>query len=135
MIEGLDFAHVGAAALAGFFASSVACVEALTVVLAIALVRGWQGALVGSLSGLILLSLAARTLVSSLTSILLGAAHLVVGALLLLFGLRWLRTAILRADGAIPLHDQAALYAKEVTALRAPKGGSAVSTVSRPRER
>lgn len=135
MIEGLDFAHVGAAALAGFFASSVECVEALTVALAIALVRGWQGALVGSLSGLILLSLVARTLVSSQTSILLSAAHLVVGALLPLFGLRWLRTAILRAAGAIPLHDQAPPYAKEVTALRALKGGSAVSTVSRRRER
>src|ERR1700687_2409642 len=49
--------------------------------------QGGQGALVGSLSGLILLSLAARTLVSSLTSILLGAAHLLVGALLLLLGL------------------------------------------------
>jgi uncharacterized membrane protein len=135
VIEGLDFAHVRAAALAGFIASSVECVEALTVALAIALVRGWQGALVGSLSGLILLSLAARTLVSSLMSILLSATHLVVGALLPLFGLRWLRTAILRAAGAITLHDQAPPYAKEVTALRALKGGSAVSTVSRRRER
>lgn len=62
-MDGLAFVHVGAAALAGFFASAIECVESLSVVLAIALVRGWQGALAGSVSGILLLAVAARVLV------------------------------------------------------------------------
>src|SRR6185312_13382674 len=84
--------HAGATVLAAFLASLVECVEALTVVLAVGATRGWRSALAGSATGLL--------------------------ALLLLFGMRWLRKAVLRAAGVLALHDEEAIYRREMRVLR-----------------
>jgi Ca2+/H+ antiporter, TMEM165/GDT1 family len=111
--------HEGAALLAAFLASLVEFVEALTVVLAVGAVRGWRGALAGTASALAALALLVLALGSTLTAIPLEAIQFGVGLLLLLFGMRWLRKAILRTAGVIPLHDELAVYERETQALRA----------------
>jgi uncharacterized membrane protein len=119
----LVWSHAGPTVLAAFLASLVEFVEALTVVLAVGTVRGWRGALSGSgVAVLVLLALIA-ILGTALTRIPLDAIQLVVGALLLLFGLRWLRKAILRAAGVIPLHDETVAFAKQTDAMRKLGGG------------
>ena len=110
--------HAAPAMTAAFLASLVEFVEALTVVLAVGSVRGWRPALIGTGLGLATLAALVAVLGPALTRIPLGAAQLAVGVLLLLFGLRWLRKAILRAAGAIALHDEEAAFAGEAAALR-----------------
>jgi uncharacterized membrane protein len=114
----IDWTHAGPSILAAFLASLVEFIEALTIVLAVGTVRGWRGALGGT--GLALLILLAIIIIlgPALTQIPRDVVQLAVGALLLLFGMRWLRKAILRAAGVIPLHDEAEAYAKEITLLR-----------------
>src|SRR6185312_3539603 len=112
-------AHLGPSVAAAFLASLVEFVEALTVVLAVAVTRGWQPALIGTGLGLALLLLLVALLGPALALVPLHALQLVVGTLLLLFGLRWLRKAILRAAGVIPLHDESAAFASETAALGA----------------
>ena len=114
----IDWSHAWSTVLASFLASIVEFVEALTVVLAVGTVRGWRGAIVGALAALVTLLLIVAVLGPTLTQIPLDWVQLVVGGLLLLFGLRWLRKAILRSAGVIPLHDEAAAFAKETEALR-----------------
>lgn len=115
--------HAGSSFVAAFLASTVEFVEALTVVLAVGATRGWRSALWGSgLAGLVLMLLV-LILGPLLTRIPLGAVQLVLGTLLLLFGMRWLKKAVLRSAGIIPLHDEAALYAKS----RAAFGGGAAA--------
>ena len=115
----VDFIHAGPSVLAAFLASLVEFIEALTVVLAVGATRGWRSALGGSaLAALVLLILVA-VLGPLFTRIPLGAVQLALGSLLLLFGMRWLRKAILRSAGIIPLHDEEALYAREHQALSA----------------
>jgi uncharacterized membrane protein len=104
--------------LAAFLASLVEFVEALTVVLAIGTVRGWGGALFGTGVAILTLALLVAVLGPALAAVPLGAIQFVVGLMLLLFGMRWLRKAILRAAGAIPYHDEAAVYASETKRLR-----------------
>jgi len=113
----IDWAHAGPSVLAAFLASLVEFVEALTVVLAVGAIRGWRPALAGA--GLALLTLAILVIAvgPALARIPLATVQLVVGTLLLLFGLRWLRKAILRAAGIIPLHDETAAYAAETDLL------------------
>ncbi|HEV2677410.1 MAG TPA: hypothetical protein VGV37_22970 [Aliidongia sp.] len=113
----IEWAHVGPTLVAAFLASTVEFVEALTVVLAVGTVRGWRGALAGAGAGLLVLLAMILILGPALTRIPLGPVQLVVGTLLLLFGMRWLRKAILRAAGVIPLHDEAAAFAKETASL------------------
>ena len=110
--------HVGTTVVAAFLASLVECVEALTVVLAVGSVRGWRSALAGAAAALATLAVIVAVLGPSLTRIPLHMIQLVVGAMILLFGLRWLRKAILRAAGLIPLHDEAAAFAKNEAAMR-----------------
>jgi Ca2+/H+ antiporter, TMEM165/GDT1 family len=110
-------AHALPTVTAAFLASLVEFVEALTVVLAVGVTRGWRPALTGSALGLAVLLLLVALLGPALSLAPLGALQLVVGTLLLLFGLRWLRKAILRAAGAIPLHDEAAAFASETASL------------------
>ncbi|MBD8881426.1 TMEM165/GDT1 family protein [Rhodanobacter sp. 7MK24] len=114
----LDMIHAGPSMLAAFLASLVECVEALTVVLAVGAVRGWRSALAGSASGLLALLLLVVALGHALTRIPLQKLQMVVGALLLLFGMRWLRKAVLRAAGVIALHDETAIYERAAQALR-----------------
>src|SRR5215471_15776740 len=101
-----------------FLSSFVEAVEALTIVLAVAVVRGWRPAGIGALAGLVLLALIVLALGPLLDRIPLHLLQVVVGILLLLFGMRWLRKAILRAAGIIPLHDEAAAFATETEGLR-----------------
>lgn len=114
----IDWTHAAATLLAAFLASLVECVEALTVVLAVGVTRGWRSAVAGSALAVLVLLLIVALLGSALTRIPLGDIQLLVGALLLLFGMRWLRKAILRAAGVLALHDEAAIYTHQTQALQ-----------------
>src|SRR5258705_6066657 len=103
---------------AAFLASLVEAVEALTIVLAVATVRGWRPAGLGALAGLAVLALIVVALGPLLGHVPLRLLQFVIGVLLLLFGMRWLRKAILRAAGVIPLHDEATAFATETAELR-----------------
>jgi Ca2+/H+ antiporter, TMEM165/GDT1 family len=89
-----------------FLASLVEVVEAFTIVLAVSTIRGYRPAILGSLAGLVLLGLMVVVLGPMLNRVPLNLLQIVIGVLLLLFGMRWLRTAILRAAGIIPLRDE-----------------------------
>ncbi len=95
---------------AAFLGALVEVVEAFTIVLAVSLVRGWRPALLGTLVGRVALAIMIAVLGPVLDLIPLRALQFVVGALLLLFGLRWLRKAILRSIGHIALHDEEAAF-------------------------
>jgi uncharacterized membrane protein len=122
LVIDLAWAHIGPTVAAAFLASLVEFVEALTVVLAVGTVRGWRPALAGSGVALAVLFILVLGLGSALAQIPLRIVQLVVGTLITLFGLRWLRKAVLRAGGVIPLHDEAATFAKEAEALRRGSG-------------
>jgi uncharacterized membrane protein len=104
--------------VSSFLASTVEGVEALTIVLAAGVTRGWRSTLIGVGVALVVLAVIAAALGPALTLIPIDALRLVVGALLLVFGLQWLRKAILRASGYKGLHDEAAIYEREVAAAR-----------------
>lgn len=114
----LSWIHAGSTVLAAFLAALVECVEALTVVLAVGVTRGWRSALLGAAVGLGVLLLAVVLLGSALARAPLHGLQLVIGALLLLFGMRWLRKAARRAAGVLARHDEAAIYRAETAALR-----------------
>jgi uncharacterized membrane protein len=106
-----------------FLACAVEAVEALTIVLAAGTSRHWRSALQGTGAALVALAIAVAALGPAIGLIPFEALRLVVGALLLVFGLQWLRKAILRASGYKALHDEAGAYAKEVAAANAAAGG------------
>src|SRR2546429_6198892 len=114
----IAWTSVAPAVSAAFLSSLVEAVEALTIVLAVATVRGWRPAGLGALAGLVLLGLIVLALGPLLDRVPLNLLQLAIGVLLLLFGMRWLRKAILRAAGVIPLHDEAIAYATETAQLR-----------------
>jgi len=103
---------------AAFVSSLVEAVEALTIVLAVASVRGWRPAGLGAAAGLALLIVIVLALGPLLDRVPLYLLQLTIGILLLLFGMRWLRKAILRAAGVIPLHDETTAFAAETAELR-----------------
>jgi uncharacterized membrane protein len=113
-----SWAHAGPAITAAFLASLVEAVEALTIVLAVASVRGWQPAGLGAIAGILALVVIVITLGPVLDNVPLDLLQFAIGVLLLLFGMRWLRKAILRSAGVIPLHDEAKAYAAETAELR-----------------
>ncbi len=117
----IHWTPAGPRILAAFLASFVEGVEALTVVLAVGSVRGWKNALAGVVAALLVLLALVGVLGSMLQKIPLARLQMVIGALLLLFGLRWLRKAVLRASGHITLHDESAAFAKNTAALQAGK--------------
>jgi uncharacterized membrane protein len=100
-----------------FAASLVEVVEAFTIVLAVGTLRGWRPAAIGTVTALGALGLLIAVLGPLLGSLPLRPLQLVVGVLLLLFGMGWLRKAILRAAGVIPLHDEEAIFASEMARL------------------
>jgi len=114
----VGWAHISTSVTASFLASLVECVEALTVVLAVGTVRGWRWPLIGSATAIAVLLAIVAALGPALTHIPLVTLQFAVGTLLLLFGLRWLRKAILRAAGLIPLHDEQAAFSKNAQAMR-----------------
>jgi uncharacterized membrane protein len=99
--------------LAAFLASGVEMVEALTIVLAVGIVRGWRSPLIAVAAAGIALAAVVGALGPALTLVPIDALRLVVGALLLVFGLQWLRKAVLRASGFKELHDEDAIFAHE----------------------
>ena len=103
---------------AAFLASFVEVVEAFTIVLAVGLTRSWRPALQGAVMALALLVVLVLIFGPLFALIPLHVLQFVVGVLLLLFGMRWLRKAILRSAGFIPLHDEAQAYAKETDLLK-----------------
>jgi len=114
--------HLLAAALPAFLASIVEFVEALTIVLAVGVTRGWRSATLGSLAASALLALLIIAFGPALARFPIAVLQLVIGILLLFFGLRWLRKAVLRYAGAIALHDEATIYAKQMRLLAAERG-------------
>jgi uncharacterized membrane protein len=102
-----------------FLASAVEMVEALTIVLAVGLTRDLRSALTGAGVAAVALSALVAALGPALTLIPIDDLRLVVGALLLVFGLQWLRKAILRAAGYRPLHDEEEAFAREAAEARA----------------
>lgn len=105
--------------LSAFLASAVEAVEALTIVLAVGTTRDWRSALVGVAAALGALAVVVAALGPALTLVPIDALRVVVGALLLVFGLQWLRKAVLRASGLKAIHDEDAAYATEVAHARA----------------
>jgi uncharacterized membrane protein len=104
--------------LSAFLASGVEFVEALTIVLASGLARGWRSSLAGLGAATLVLAVLVAILGPALTAIPIDALRLVVGALLLVFGLQWLRKAILRASGYKALHDEDEIFAREMAEAR-----------------
>jgi uncharacterized membrane protein len=89
-----------------FLASAVEMVEALTIVLGVGIVRGWRAPLIGVAAATVTLAALVAALGPALSQVPIDSLRLVVGALLLTFGLQWLRKAILRSSGYKPLHDE-----------------------------
>jgi uncharacterized membrane protein len=102
-----------------FLACAVEAVEALTIVLAVGTTRSWRSALAGVGAALGTLAVVVAALGPALTSLPIDVLRLGIGGLLLVFGLQWLRKAILRAAGLKALHDEAATYASQTSAAAA----------------
>jgi uncharacterized membrane protein len=116
----MDLVTLAIAATPAFIASAVEFVEATTIVLAVGVTRGWRAPLVGTALAALTLAVIVATLGVALVTVV--PEHLLlglVGTLLLLFGLRWLRKAVLRFAGIVALHDEDEIYRKEVADLRA----------------
>jgi uncharacterized membrane protein len=103
--------------VAVFTASAVEMVEALTIVVAAGVGRGWRSALEGAAAAILVLAVVVAALGPVLVQIPLGPLRVVVGAILLVFGLQWLRKAVLRATGYKAKHDEDAIFAKQVNEL------------------
>ena len=104
---------------AAFLASAVEMVEALTIVLAVSVTRGFRTALTGTLVAFAALAAIVAVFGPALRFIPISALRLTVGALLLVFGLQWLRKAILRASGFKALHDEDEIFKREVADVEA----------------
>src|SRR5215469_5206392 len=104
--------------IAVFLACAVEAVEATTIVLAAGTARDWRSAATGTGAALVVLAVIVAALGPAVSHIPLTALRVVVGALLLVFGLQWLRKAILRASGHKALHDEEKLYAEHLAEAR-----------------
>ena len=111
---------------AAFLGSAVESTEALTIVLAVGLTRGWRAPLYGTAAALVALAvlvvLFGQLIVEHVPELTL---KLIIGTLLLLFGLRWLHKAVLRGAGVIPLHDEAKTFASVSAKFLAPRSNTA----------
>jgi uncharacterized membrane protein len=106
-------------ALSVFLACAVEAVEALTIVLAVGSTRSWRSAMSGVGVGLLVLAAIVAALGPAITSLPLELLRLLVGGLLLIFGLQWLRKAILRSAGLKAKHDELAIYRAQTEAALA----------------
>ena len=113
-----NIAAITSTVTASFLASFVEVVEAFTIVLAVGITRSWRPALTGAAAALALLVLLVVIFGPLIAAIPLELMQFVIGLLLMLFGMRWLRKAILRSSGFIALHDETAEFAKEVDTLK-----------------
>ncbi len=116
----MDLMSLAIAATPAFIASAVEFVEATTIVLAVGITRGWRAPLAGTALAVLTLAVIVGALGVALVTIV--PEHLllgIVGTLLLLFGLRWLRKAILRFAGIVAVHDEEEIYRREIAELRA----------------
>jgi uncharacterized membrane protein len=104
--------------LASFLASSVEMVEALTIVLAVGVSRGWRSTLNGVVLALIALAVVVAALGPALTLVPINSLRIFVGTILLIFGLQWLRKAILRASGYKALHDEELIFERNLRESR-----------------
>jgi uncharacterized membrane protein len=118
-MESLTWSVAAPAVGSAFLASTVEVVEAFTIVLAVGMLRGWRPAAMGTAAALAVLGALIVLLGPLLDHVPLHVLQLVIGVLLLLFGMGWLRKAILRAAGIIPLHDEDAIFASESADLAA----------------
>ncbi len=107
---------------AAFLASIVEVVEAFTIVLAVGTTRGWKPAMLGTGAALGVLGLIVLTLGPVLDRIPIHILQFSVGVLLLLFGMGWLRKAMLRSAGVLPLHDELAAFSQETAGLAGQSG-------------
>ncbi len=111
--------------LAVVLATAVEMVEALTIVLAVGVTRGWRATLTGVGVALIALAVVVAALGPAITHLSLTPLRLIVGGLLLVFGMQWIRKAVLRSSGFKALHDEEVIYdSTRGSALEAPRGGS-----------
>jgi uncharacterized membrane protein len=108
----------GALFVAVFLACAVEAVEATTIVLAAGTARDWRSALTGTLAAVLTLAVVVAALGPALSALPLRGLRLFVGGLLLIFGLQWLRKAILRASGYKALHDEDQIFRDELRAAR-----------------
>ena len=116
----MNLGALAVSALPAFIASAVEFVEAMTIILAVGVTRGWRAPLYGTIAATITLAIIIAALgVTIVTVVPELALKAFVGALLLLFGLRWLRKAVLRFAGIVAIHDEEQIYLKEIAELRA----------------
>src|SRR5438105_7075915 len=115
--------------ISSFLASGVEVVEAVTIVLAVGVTRGWRSAWAGIVAAALVLAAVVAVLGPALENFIpIDALRIVIGTLLLIFGLQWLRKAIMRYTGLKELHDETAIYQREVAELSAaPKPVDAMS--------
>ncbi len=109
-------------ALSVFLACAVEAVEALTIVLAVGTTRSWSSAMSGVGAATLVLAAIVAALGPALTSLPIGVLRVIVGGLLLIFGLQWLRKAILRSAGLKAKHDELQIYELQTQAARAAGG-------------
>src|SRR5947209_16554096 len=105
-------------AISVFLACAVESVEALTIVLAVGYTRSWRSSFAGVGAAFVVLAALTAGLGPALTALPINVLRVVVGALLLTFGLQWLRKAILRGAGIKALHDEREIYEQELSAAR-----------------
>ena len=115
IISGMSGADIGLA-LSVFLACAVEAVEALTIVLAAGATRSWSSAIGGVAAATLTLAAIVAALGPALTSLPIGVLRVLIGGLLLIFGLRWLRKAILRAAGLKAKHDELKIFQEETEA-------------------
>jgi Ca2+/H+ antiporter, TMEM165/GDT1 family len=126
----IDWAPAAAPMLAAFLAALVEFVEALTIVLAVGTVSGWRPALGGAAAGVAVLAVLVAACGPALAAVPIQLLQLAVGGLLLLFGARWLRKAVLRSAGRLALHDETRIFATESAALRQAVGRAVAWTTA-----
>lgn len=122
MLLGSIHSSLAVLVVAVFVACTVEMVEALTIVVAVGVTRGWRTSLVGAAGAVLVLAVLVAALGPALVAVPLSVLRLVIGGLLLVFGLQWLRKAVLRSAGLKAKHDEDAIFAAQVAQLQSSEG-------------